>query len=125
MKKATRSEKQGSQSQGENISKLPPGELLEKAPSKRARVLVHLRHFNTLNRFEAERIGDHCLPSTISDLALGYGLAFEHTPERVPNKWGAPSDCTRYGLPESQHAQADKALALMFSRRKKVPEVVQ
>lgn len=125
MKKATRSEKQGSQSQGENISKLSPSELLEKAPSKRARVLVHLRHFHALNRFEAERIGDHCLPSTISDLSLGYGLSFEHTPERVPNNWGTPSDCTRYCLPESQHDLADKVLSHMFNRSKKVPEVAE
>jgi hypothetical protein len=123
MKKATRSEKQGSQSQGENISKLTPGELLEKAPSKLARVLVYVRHVDQLNRFEAERIGDHCLNSTISALANDHGLAFERTPEKVPNNWGRPCDVIRYGLPESQHAQADQALALMFSRSQKAPEV--
>ena len=124
MKKATRSEKQGSQSQGENNSKPTPSELLEKAPSKRARVLVYLRHFGTLNRFEAARLaGDTCLNSTIPALETMHGLTFEHIPEKVPNGWGAPSDCTRYRLPESQHTQADKALALMFSRRKKAPEV--
>lgn len=111
---------EASPSHGKNTTS--PDELLRTAPSKIARVLVYLRHFNALNLFEAEHIGDHCLPSTISSLTIGHGLTFEHITERVPNSWGAPSDCTRYRLPASQHEQADKVLATMFTRRAKAPK---
>ena len=121
MKKATRSEKQGSQSHGHFISShATPAELLSQAPSKIARVLVYLRHFDTLNRFEAARkVGDTCLNSTIPTLQTNYGLTFEHIPEKAANHWGEPCGVTRYRLPESQHEQADKVLAMMFNRRAK------
>ena len=78
MKKATRSEEQSSQSHGQITTSNNA-----KAPSKIANVLAHLLNVGPLS-FEAERIGDHCLHSTISDLANGYGLAFKRTPEKVP-----------------------------------------
>ena len=91
-----------------------PAELLEQAPSKIARVLAYLLPAcNSLNRFEAERLGDHCLPSTIAKLANGYGLEFQRQPEKVPNHWGTPCDVTRYSLPESQHQRARAVLALL------------
>lgn len=108
MKKATHSEEQSSQSHG-NSNTTPP--------TKIARVLRHLLSGKTLIRFEAERIGDHCLPSTISTLTHSYGLAFSRTQEKAPNRWGAPCDVTRYGLPESEHRRALIVL-LMLSKRK-------
>lgn len=96
-----------------------PAELLDKAPTKAARVLVYLRHFGPLNRFEAARlVGDTCLNSTIPALESRHRLAFEHTPEKSPNNWGEPCDCTRYRLPASEHDKTDKVLALMFDRTK-------
>jgi hypothetical protein len=106
MKKATRSEKQGSPSHGQ----------FTKAPSKIARVLAHLLYVGSLNRFEAERIGDHCLHSTISSLAHNYGLSFQRIPEKVPNHWGAPCDVIRYDLPESEHRRAQNVLLLLNQR---------
>ena len=44
---------EASPSHGQNIT--CPAELLRTAPSKIARVLVYVRHFDTLNRFEAAR----------------------------------------------------------------------
>ena len=73
-----------------------------KPPSKIARVLKILLAGTSINRFEAERIGDHCLHSTISVLANRYGLAFERQQERVLNHWGTPCSVTRYSLPNSQ-----------------------
>ncbi len=121
MKKATRPEEQGSQSHGHfNSIIIDPAQLLRTAPSKIARVLVYLRHFGSLNRFEAARqVGDTCLNSTIPALENNHGLTFEHMPEKAANHWGEPCDVKRYRLPESQHAQADKVLALMFARRAK------
>ncbi len=113
---------EASQSHGQSIT--TPVELLRNAPTKIARVLVYLRHFDTLNRFEASRqVGDTCLNSTIPALETHYGMAFEHIPEKSPNHWGQPCDCTRYALPESQHARADKVIVHMFNRAKQSPVV--
>lgn len=115
---------EASHSHGQSITSASPAELLRTAPTKIARVLVYTRHFGKLNRFEAaRRVGDTCLNSTIPALETNYGLTFEHIPEKSPNNWGAPCDCTRYGLPDSQHAQADKVIAHMFKRAKQSPVV--
>jgi hypothetical protein len=113
MKKATRSEKQGSQSHGQIITST------SKAPSKIARILEHLLNSGPLHRFEAEHIGDHCLPSTISSLSNGYGLIFKRTPERVPNRWGSPCDATRYSLPPSERRRAREVLALLTRKKQR------
>lgn len=117
MKKATIPEEKRSLSQGNTTTSTDPAELLETAPTKIARALVFLRHYGPLNRFEAARlVGDTCLNSTIPVLESNYGLTFEHIPEKSPNNWGAPCDCTRYRLLESAHGVADKVLAQMFKR---------
>ncbi|MDN5673879.1 MULTISPECIES: hypothetical protein [Pseudomonas] len=124
MKKATIPEEKRSQSQGDITTSASPAQLLETAPTKIARVLVYVRHFGTLNRFEAPRwVGDTCLNSTIPVLESSYGLVFEHIPEKSPNNWGEPCDCTRYRLLESSHEHADKVLALMFNRAAKRQKV--
>lgn len=92
--------------------------LMAEAPSKIARVLTHLMMVGSLNRFEAERIGDHCLHSTISKLANDYGLLFARIDEKVANGWGTPCDVTRYSLPESEHRRATLSLEMMTRRRK-------
>lgn len=121
MKKATIPEEKRSQSHGHFISShATPEELLSTAPSKIARVLVYLRHFDTLNRFEAARkVGDTCLNSTIPALESNHGLTFEHIPEKAANHWGDPCGVIRYRLPASQHEQADKVLTMMFARKGK------
>ena len=106
MKKATPQYQQSSPSHGQ----------FNKAPSKIARVLAHLLYVGSLNRFEAERIGDHCLHSTISSLAHSYGLKFHRAPEKVSNHWGAPCDVTRYSLSESEHRRARSVLTLLNQR---------
>lgn len=122
MKKAARSEEQSSRAHGNHIN---PAEVLANAPTKASRVLAYLlMPGNSLNRFEAISIGDTCLPSTISAFSNTHGLTFEHVPEQALNKWGTPSNVTRYRLPESQHKQALALLALMVSKaRKPAPEV--
>lgn len=121
MKKATRSEEQGSQSHGQNITPITSAvALTTKAPTKIARVLAHLLHTGSLNRFEAERIGDHCLHSTISSLANSHGLTFKRISEKVPNHWGQPCEVTRYSLPESEHRRALLVLGMLTRKAKKV-----
>ena len=114
MKKATRSEKQGSQSHGQTTTTSQG-----MAPSKIARILGHLLNAGPLNRFEAERIGDHCLNSTISDLANDYGLIFKRIPEKVPNHWGQPCDVIRYSLPRSEHHRARLVLDMLTRKKQR------
>lgn len=83
------------------------------APTKIARILAHLLAGASINRFEAERLGDHCLPSTVSVLANRHGLIFQRQQERVPNNWGAPCTVTRYSLPPSEYKRARAALAYL------------
>lgn len=83
---------------------------MKKAPSKITRILADFLSGASLNRFEAENIGDHCLNSTISELANCYGLTFKRLPERVPNRWGKPCKVTRYSLPLSEVEQATQVL---------------
>jgi len=115
MKKATIPEEKRSQSHGQITTGTNA-----KAPSKIARILEHLLNTGPLNRFEAERIGDHCLHSTISALANCYGLTFKRTPEKVPNHWGQPCDVIRYGLPHSEHQRARAVLDMLTRKAKKV-----
>ena len=115
MKKATSFEEQGSQSHGQ-ITTSNNAKVL----SKIAQILAHLLNVGALNRFEAERIGDHCLHSTISALANGYGLNFKRTPEKVPSHWGQPCDVIRYALPTSEHQKASDVLVLLTRKSKKV-----
>ena len=102
-----------------DILNVVPSALLSSAPSKISRVLTYLRHFGSLNRFEAARlVGDTCLNSTIPVLEGSYGLVLMHVLEKVPNNWGAPCEVMRYCLPVTEHEKADAALALMFGRAK-------
>lgn len=84
-----------------------------KAPTKIGRVLAYLLQDRSLNRFEAERLGDHCLHSTISSLTHSYGLKFARQSERVPNHWGLPCLVTRYSLPATEYKRARNVLAML------------
>ncbi|XOV81652.1 MAG: helix-turn-helix domain-containing protein [bacterium] len=55
----------------------------------------------SLNRFEAERLGDHCLPSSISALRMkGYNVMAEW--ETVPTRFGKPCRVKRYRIPNAE-----------------------
>lgn len=107
MKTATRSEELSSRAHGQSST------ATTEAPSKIARLLAHLLAGASINRFEAERLGDHCLPSTVAVLANRHSLGFQRQPEKVPNRWGKPCHVTRYSLPASEHDKARKVLALL------------
>jgi hypothetical protein len=49
----------------------------------------------TLNRFDAEHLGDHCLHSTISTLRKK-GIKFLDTWEKVPTRFGMTARVKRY-----------------------------
>lgn len=124
MKKDQPLYQQTSPSHGDITTSTSPAVMLKTAPTKTARVLEYFRHFGALNRFEApKRVGDTRLNSAIPVLENSYGLTFEHLPEKSPNNWGEPYDCTRYRLLESSFALTDKVLAQIFNlmaKRQKV-----
>lgn len=72
-----------------------------KRKTKISVVLEHLINGHSLNRFEAERLGDHCLNSTIATLSNSYGLVFMRHTETVPNRFGGTTPVTRYQIAES------------------------
>lgn len=75
----------------------------ENAPSKIQRVqlnkestiLATMRAGRSLNRFEAEPLGDHCLHSTIATLR-GKGHLFHDQWEDVPTRFGKTVRVKRY-----------------------------
>lgn len=64
--------------------------------TKKAAILGTL-HKRSLNRFEAEAYGDHCLHSTISELRSdGHNITSQW--ELVPNRFGGETRVKRYFL---------------------------
>ena len=72
--------------------------------TKKAAIVEALR-IGSLNRFQAEHLGDHCLNSTISELrAEGY-LIHAHD-EQVMTRFGRPVRVKRYSLLSEPGASA-------------------
>lgn len=64
--------------------------------TKKETILAILHH-RSLNRFEAERYGDHCLHSTVATLTAE-GHTFYSQWEKVPTRFGRPVQVKRYFL---------------------------
>lgn len=88
---------------------------VSEAPSKIARILAYQLNVGSLIRFEADKLGDHCLNSTISKLSNDYGLNFVRQSETVPNSWGKPCSVIRYRLPLSERKRAINVLKMLCS----------
>lgn len=84
--------------------------------AKMVRILCHLINGGTLNRFEAEVLGDHCLNSTVSTLKNTHGLNIHRQWEKVSNRWGAPCHVMRYRLLDTDEGQANRVLAQLLGR---------
>lgn len=70
----------------------------------------------SLNRFEAERLGDHCLNTTTSLLrARGFPLVAQW--EEVPTRFGKPVRVKRWRVPARDRIKARKLLRQMGGRR--------
>ena len=63
--------------------------------TKIGRILEALRSGRSLNRFEAETLGDHALNSTIARLR-GEGVLIVDEWEEVPTRFGRPARVKRY-----------------------------
>ena len=68
---------------------------------KKGKLFAMLEHFadgRRIHRFDAERLGDHCLPTTISDLQKKHGIYFDRQTVTVPNRFGSETAVSQYWL---------------------------
>lgn len=72
-----------------------PSKTLPTQHTKEASILAILMSGRSLNRFEAEPAGDHCLNTTIANLR-GKGYLFRDEWERVPTRFGKTARVKRY-----------------------------
>lgn len=63
--------------------------------TKKSTILAILRSGKSLNRFEAEKFGDHCLHSTIADLRADGNLIHDEW-EWVPTRFAREVHVKRY-----------------------------
>jgi hypothetical protein len=80
--------------------------------TKVLRVLAIFAAGHSLNRFDAEQIGDHCLHSTISSISRRYGLEFIKQWEKVPGYSGGLTRVIRYRLAPAELARACEIVRL-------------
>ena len=65
---------------------------------KLASMLYRFAEGKQYHRFSAETVGDHCLPTTISDLQKRYSIYFNRRSVKVPNRFGSKSTVSLYWL---------------------------
>jgi hypothetical protein len=76
----------------------------QKIGTKKFSIIRHFLKGLSLNRFEAEGLGDHCLNSTISTLVNILSLEVPRKWEIVPNRFGGTTRVKRYWLNQSDIA---------------------
>jgi hypothetical protein len=83
-----------------------------KTVSKNNTIMVALAE-GSLTRFDAERLGDHCLPSTISGLSNQHGLEFPRRWVKVPNRFGGETLCKEYTTSDDDKLKINKFLEVL------------
>lgn len=78
-------------------------------PRKWKRILAHLARGETLHRFQAERLGDHCLHSTIAKIQ-DHGISVEREWITVQGYAGHETRVCRYWLDEANRERACELL---------------
>jgi hypothetical protein len=106
----------------DNLKKLPPvteGNPVyimpphHTEPGKEESILAHFAQGKRLHRFSAERLADHCLPSTISSLRRKHSITFSREWVEVPNRFKKQIRVKLYYL---QGAHLFKAQAIVSGR---------
>ena len=64
------------------------------------------------HRFSAEIVGDHCLPTTVSDLQISHGLYFNRKFIKVPNRFGSQTAVKLYWLEGENLIKARQLIGL-------------
>ncbi|MCH9645744.1 MAG: hypothetical protein K0U08_03775 [Proteobacteria bacterium] len=72
-----------------------------KEGTKYSNIIDVFQSGKSLNRFEAERYGDHCLNTTVSTISIQLDLEIPRKMEQVPNRFGGTTNVMRYWFSES------------------------
>ena len=67
-----------------------------KEGTKYSNIIDVFQSGESLNRFEAERYGDHCLNTTVSTISIQLDLKIPRKMEQVPNRFGGTTNVMRY-----------------------------
>lgn len=78
---------------------------------KSLRMLKLFTEGKKLHRFSAEVLGDHCLPTTISDLQQSHNIWFSRKTVKVPNRFGGKSRVSLYWLESVALAKSKAVLS--------------
>ncbi len=70
----------------------------EKTPGKLITMLKAFAGGQKLHRFQAERLGDHCLHTTVSDLQIKHQITFSREWTKVPNRFRSITHVKNYWL---------------------------
>lgn len=84
--------------------------------SKTSRILEYLARGRALTRFDAEPLGDHCLPSTVSHLERVHGIRVGRQTIERPGFNGSRVRCARYRI--ETKAERDHARTALRRMRK-------
>jgi len=66
----------------------------------------------SFHRFQAERVGDHCVHSSVADLQKRHGIYFDREFAKVNNRFGSQTAVKRYWLEGDNLAKARKICGL-------------
>lgn len=84
-------------------------------PVKWRRILAEFAKGRKLTRFDAERLGDHVLPSTVQKIESKTGLRFEREFVALPGWCGTSVHVCRYWLSRDSKIRALEFLSGMAS----------
>ena len=98
----------------DNYNKKPPVSARTKEVKKGAlsknNTIMNALVEKPLTRFQAEQLGDHCLPSTISGLSSQHGLEFPRRWVKVPNRFGGKTPCKEYSTSDEDKLKISEIL---------------
>lgn len=83
---------------------------MKNKPGKLTSMLEHFSSGIRLHRFQAEKLGDHCLPTTVSDLQKKHQIYFQRQTVKVPNRFGSVTSVSEYWLGEQDREKASRIL---------------
>jgi len=105
--------------QGVNSTKAAEGNLTAVKPlGKLDRMLCKFAGGARLHRFIAEPLGDHCLPTTVSDLQQRHRIHFDRVTVKVPNRFGGLSPVSLYWLSSDNLIKAQAIARTLQGRGK-------
>lgn len=81
-----------------------------KPPGKLDSMFARFATGDRLHRFQAEKIGDHCLHTTVSSLQAKYSLKFSRQWVKVSNRFGSDTRVMMYWLEGDNLLRAQKVM---------------